>query len=231
MTTLDSDRTPTSGAPSGNGSVPAARREQAATPAPIVHRGWVYKAIMWFLVNPFYRLVYRVRIEGREHIPPGGALLAANHESFLDIPLVSRAAAPRHVAFVARDTLANASWLGFVMHHCGAILVKRGASDRRALREMVAHLEAGDLVGVFPEGTRSRDGSLGPFKGGVLLAAKTARVPVVPVGIVGSYEAWPRDRKLPGRGRLIAHFGEPIAADEPGALERLRDAVESLSRS
>ena len=64
----------------------------------------------------------------------------------------------------------------------------------------------------------------------MLLAAKTARVPVVPVGIVGSYEAWPRDRKLPGRGRLTARFGAPIAADAPGALEHLREAVATLSK-
>jgi 1-acyl-sn-glycerol-3-phosphate acyltransferase len=221
VTTLDSDPKPAPRAASASSS--------AELPPPIVRRGWVYKLIMWLLVHPIYRVVYRVRIEGREHLPEGGALLAANHESFLDIPLVSRAAAPRHVAFVARDSLAKTRWLAFVMERCGAILLKRGASDRRALREMVAHLVDGDLVAVFPEGTRTRDGSLGPFKGGVLLAAKSAGVPVVPVGIVGSFEAWPRDRKLPGRGRLVARFGPSIPADAPDALARLRDAVGRLS--
>lgn len=203
----------------------------AAVDSPLrVERGWVYKAIMWFLVAPIYRIAHRVRIEGREHLPPQGALLAANHESFLDIPLVAHAAGPRHVSFVARDTLAKTGWLRFVMEQCGAILVKRSSSDRRALRDMVAHLSAGDLVGVFPEGTRSADGELGPFKGGVLLAAKVAGVPIVPVGIHGSFEAWPRHRKFPRPRKLIARIGAPIAADGENTLERLRDAVAELSR-
>lgn len=196
----------------------------------MVHRSLVYRMIIWLLVKPIYHLVYRVRVEGREHLPEDGALLAANHESFLDIPLVAHGAGKRHVAFVARDTLAQSRLLGFIMRQCGAVLVKRGSSDRRALREMVDHLRLGDFVGVFPEGTRTRDGRLGPFKGGVLLAAKTARVPVVPVGIVGSFEAWPRDRKLPGFGRLAVRIGAPIDPRDPDALEKLRGAVETLSR-
>ncbi|MFT5051271.1 MAG: 1-acyl-sn-glycerol-3-phosphate acyltransferase [Chlamydiales bacterium] len=202
----------------------------APVPAPMTHRGVVYLIVMWVFVNPFYRLFYRVRVEGRENLPEGGALLAANHESFLDIPLVSNAAGPRHVAFVARDTLANSRILDFIMLHCGAVLLRRGTSDRKALRQMADHLRAGDYVGVFPEGTRSRDGQLGTFKGGVLLAAKTTGVPVVPIGIAGSFEIWPRHRKLPGRGRLIARIGKPIDVSQPNALEHLRAAIEKLAQ-
>lgn len=209
---------------------PSDRPETPAEAAPMTHRGWVYLIIMWVFINPLYRLFYRVRIEGRSNLPEGGALLASNHESFLDIPLVSNAAGPRHVAFVARDTLARSRILEFIMVHCGAVLLRRGTSDRRALRQMVGHLRAGDYVGVFPEGTRSPDGKLGDFKGGVLLAAKTARVPVIPIGIDGSFEAWPRQRKLPGLGRLVARIGTPIDATQPGALEHLRSAVEKLSQ-
>ena len=106
----------------------------------------------------YCRLYHRARIEGLEHLPRDGrVLLAANHTTWLDILLLG-GFVPRHVAFVARDTLAQWGWLRWTMEQCRAILIKRGAGDRGAVREMVAHLEAEDCVAIFPEGTRSRDG-------------------------------------------------------------------------
>ena len=125
----------------------------------------------------------------------------------------------RHLAFVARATLARSRVLAFIMRHCGAILIDRDRGDRGALRQMAEVLRAGGVVVIFPEGTRSRDGSLGSPKKGALLAARQAGAPIVPCALDGSHAAWPRDRRLPRPHRLTVTFGEPVAADSPGALE------------
>jgi 1-acyl-sn-glycerol-3-phosphate acyltransferase len=178
----------------------------------------------------FYcKLWHRISYEGLEHIPrAGGAVIASNHQSHIDI-LIYGGGVPRHVCFVARDTLAEQRWLGFVMRQCGAVLVKRGASDRRALRAMADHLEQGDLVAIFPEGTRTRDGNLQEFKGGALLAARLAKVPIVPAGIRGAFEAFPRGRALPRPVKIRVRFGPPIDSALPDAQERLIAAIATLA--
>ena len=207
-----------------DGAVPRARSESEPY-EPLTNKTWVYRAIMGLLVHPFYRLLFRARVEGDDKLPPGGALLASNHQSFLDIPLVALGASPRHVAFLARDTLAKTRWLAYVMDRCGAILVQRGSADRKALRYAAAHLEHGDLVTFFPEGTRTSDGSVGEFKRGAVLAAKMAGVPVVPVAIVGSFDAWPRQRRWPRPRKMVVRFGDPLDPSDPETPDRLHAAV------
>jgi len=180
-------------------------------------------------VLSYLKLFNRLGWTGREHVPPsGGLLVVSNHNSFLDIPAIA-AALPRHGSFVARQSLARSRFLGWVLRVTGAVLLKRGAADRAALREMGDHLEAEDAVVIFPEGTRSQDGKLGEFRGGALFIAKRAGVPVLPVGIEGSFEAWPRHAKRPGRGRIRVHFGPPIDPRAEGAEELLRAEIIRLS--
>jgi 1-acyl-sn-glycerol-3-phosphate acyltransferase len=177
----------------------------------------------------FCRIYHRARVEGLEHVPARGrVLLASNHTSWLDILLLG-GLVPRHVAFVARDTLANWRWLGWTMEQCRAILVRRGAGDRGALRAMVAHLEAEDCVAIFPEGTRSKDGRLLEIKGGALMAARLGRAPIVPVGIEGAHRAWGRGMLLPVPRRIVMRFGAPIDPLDPRAVERLAEAIRTLS--
>jgi 1-acyl-sn-glycerol-3-phosphate acyltransferase len=213
------------GVSSASGS--AARGAQSK-PAPddevIVHRTFVYLLCHWSTYL-YGRIWHRLRVEGLENLPKeGGAVLACNHQSFADILLLG-GFVPRHVAFVARDTLANWRWLAYVMHQCGAVLVKRGSSDRRALRGMVDHLERGDTVAIFPEGTRTRDGSLQEFKGGALLAARMGKVPIVPLGIRGAFEAWPRGRFIPFPRKIALRFGAPIDSSLPDAQERVVESI------
>lgn len=192
----------------------------------LVRPTWVYRLIhatVWLAA----RLVHRVRIEGREKLPAEGFLIASNHQSFVDIPLIA-ATVPRHVSFVARDTLARSRLLGFIMNRCGAVLVKRGAADRRALREMAAHMKLGDCVAIFPEGTRTDDGTVQAFKGGALLAARMAGVPVVPMAIRGAYRVLPRGRSFPRPAKVAVTFGHPIDPKAPGALKELHTAVEAM---
>jgi 1-acyl-sn-glycerol-3-phosphate acyltransferase len=174
------------------------------------------------------RLLHRVRIEGRGHLPrSGGYLLAAKHQSFIDIPLIA-AVVPGHVCFVARDTLARSRVLGFIIRSCGAVLVRRNTSDRRALREIAAHLARGDRVAMFPEGTRTPDGRVKAFRGGALLAARMAGAPVVPTAIRGAFDALPRQRRILRPARVSVTFGAPLDPRAPDALERLQAAVEAM---
>ena len=203
-------------------------RAQAEAP-PVVAVGAVYWSIVHFLLMPMFRTLFPVRIVGRENIPAqGGSLLAANHQSFLDIPLFAYSVWPAHVAFVARDTLARARWLDYVMARCGTVLIRRGQADLAAIRRIAAHLEAGDRVAIFPEGARTQDGSLGTFKKGAVLAARMAGVPIVPCAITGSYEAWPRSRRLPRPHAIRLCFAPPVDSSLPDALDRVRASIETL---
>jgi 1-acyl-sn-glycerol-3-phosphate acyltransferase len=198
--------------------------------AMIAHKTIVYRIIRT-TTRAVYALFFPIRVEGRELVPKSGAvMIAANHSSFLDIPLVS-AVLSRHVSFVARDTLAESRWLSWVMYQCGAVLVKRGKSDRAALRAIAAHLEVGDAVVMFPEGTRTRDGRLQELRGGALVAARMARAPILPAAIGGTFRAWPRHKKLPRWARTSIRFGEPIDSAAPDALEQLQRALERLANT
>jgi 1-acyl-sn-glycerol-3-phosphate acyltransferase len=114
------------------------------------------------------------------------------------------------------------------MRQCGAVLIKRGQPDRAALREMVAHLELGDALVIFPEGTRTTDGRVQPFHAGALLAARMTKAPIVPLGIRGAFEAWPRTAKWPRPKRISIRFGAPIPSDSDDALERAHAAIDAL---
>jgi 1-acyl-sn-glycerol-3-phosphate acyltransferase len=203
--------------------------ERAAAREPgrvIVRSGLVYFTGRT-LLRLYLGLYHRIRVEGREHLPrAGGVLLVANHQSFLDIPVVA-VATDRHVAFVARESLARSRFLAFLMRESGSVLVRRGESDRAALESMIEHLRQGDCVSVFPEGTRTRDGSLGEFRRGALLAARRAGCPILPLAISGAYQAWPRGRSLPRPLRIVARFGRPIAPSEE-ALAEARAAIAGL---
>lgn len=211
------------GHPTAEAAPPAA---QPAEPAPIVHRGLVYRAVMAFAAS-LLRFRTGIRIAGLEHLPPGAAVIAANHRSFVDIPMIAHAAARRgagrrHVCFLARETLATSRVLGFIMRHAGCVLIARGRPDRAALRDVAAHLAAGDLVAIFPEGTRGTGPDLQPFQSGALHAARRAAVPVIPCAIAGSAEAWPKGRRFPIRRRVAILFGPAIDPAQPDALAEVR---------
>ncbi len=206
---------------------PAAEASPAQEAPPRIHRTLVYHIIM-FLVHTLTIWPFRAKIRGRDLLPKGqGALIVSNHASFLDIPFVAKAGKGRHVCFVARESLAHNWLLGFIMRSCGAILIDPKSGDRKALKMVVEHLKAGDLVAMFAEGTRSKDGRLLPFKRGALLAARQARVPVVPCAVLGSHLAWGRGQRFPRPARVEVRFGEPLDVREGDALESVRSWIES----
>ena len=155
-------------------------------------------------------LVWRWKVRGAAHVPrAGGVILACNHQSFLDVLLVG-GACPRHVRYLARRTLWDQALLGAIITDWRAIPVNRESPGKDELRGIVETVKGGEVLALFPEGTRTRDGSIGDLRGGVGFLARRAGVPVVPVLIQGAFEAWPRERKLPGRGRVRIEFGRPV---------------------
>lgn len=200
--------------------------ETEAAYAPRITRSWVYLLVIGVTHTATFLWPFPTRVGGRQHLPKGqGGLIVANHASWLDIPLVAKGAKGRHVCFVARQTLSNSRILAFVMESCGAVLIDPNSGDRKALKLVVEHLKAGDLVTMFAEGTRSRDGRLGAFKRGALMAARQARVQVIPCVLLGTHRAWGRTMGSPRPARLGLRFGPPVDPRESDALEQVRSWI------
>lgn len=173
--------------------------------------------------------LFRPTVHGREHVPAEGpALLVANHLSYLDIPLLGTSV-KRPMRFVARASLRVNPILAWLIRSTGSIPIEPRAADRRALEAIVERLRLGELVAMFPEGTRAGGEAVLPFRGGALLAARRAGAPLVPVGIRGTAQALPRGSSLPRPRKLEVAFGAPIGPREPDALERAREQVARLS--
>lgn len=146
-----------------------------------------------------------------ENIPPhGGVILAANHLSFLDSVLLMYAP-PRRVSFLGKQEYVTARSTRRLFPAAGMIPVDRsGRGVARSLGLAIERLRAGEIVGIFPEGTRSRDGLLHPGHAGVAHLALRSGAPIVPVGIVGSDRAMAPGRLLPTRAPITVTVGEPI---------------------
>lgn len=157
---------------------------------------------------------FRVRVFHMTRVPrTGGALLVANHQSYLD-PVLAGYALPRDVHFMARDSLFKQSQFAGLIRYLNAYPVRRGTADVGAIKETLKRLKQGALITIFPEGTRSEDGSVAPLQAGTALIARRAKVPMIPTAIAGAYEAWPRTRKLPRLQPMIVAYGEPLSFDE-----------------
>lgn len=159
-------------------------------------------------------LLWRLEVRGAGNVPrKGGAILASNHQSFLDVFLLG-AASPRQVRYLARRTLWDSRVLGAWMTAVGAIPIDRERPGKDALRGVLDTARGGAVLGLFPEGTRTRDGCVGELRGGIGFLARKAGVPVVPVLIEGAWRAWPRGQWLPGPGRVCVTVGRPVLYDE-----------------
>ena len=161
---------------------------------------------------PLRRGWLRVRHEGRDNVPSeGGVLLAANHLAFVDSPLVMYSL-PRPVVFLGKSDYLDNAVAGRVFPAMGMLPLDRSGRKARVTFDRTQEILAeGGIVGVHPEGTRSRDGLLGPGHRGVAQLALRADVPVVPVGLIGTDRVQPLGRKIPRfRGEVIVRYGAPI---------------------
>jgi 1-acyl-sn-glycerol-3-phosphate acyltransferase len=182
---------------------------------------WSMKVVL----TPVLRLSYRVRVEGRANVPRSGpVILAANHRSFLDsifLPLVIR----RRVTYVAKAEYFDDPKTAWFFRSVGQIPIRRegGSASEGALASATEVLEAGGVFGIYPEGTRTRDGYTHRGHTGVARLALRTGAPIIPVGLVGTDECQPTDKKLPRPFRTVhIRFGAPLTADRVrGADERL----------
>ena len=166
------------------------------------------------------------RIEGIEHVPRTGAfIVVANHCSQADPPLLGWATGHqigRIVHFMAKDEMHHWPIIGWLADRSGVFWVRRGEGDRAAQRLALQLLGQGKPIGIFPEGTRSRDGRIREGRAGATLLAIRSGVLIVPVGIAGSHRLFPGDSRLPRRSRLTFRIGEPFRLEHQpsGRIDR-----------
>jgi len=166
------------------------------------------------------------RIEGIEHVPREGAfILVANHCSQADPPLLGWATGhqiDRVVHFMAKDEMHHWPIIGWLADRSGVFWVRRGEGDRAAQRLALQLLGQGKPIGIFPEGTRSRDGRMREGRAGATLLAIRSGALIVPVGIAGSHRLFPGDSRLPRRSRLTFRIGEPFRLEHQpsGRIDR-----------
>jgi 1-acyl-sn-glycerol-3-phosphate acyltransferase len=182
-------------------------------------------------VSGLLRVLFRFRVEGREHYPAGPAVIVANHPSALD-PLFIAAAVPERLLFIAAEEFTTQGAVGWAMRTYGCIPVRRGQIDVSAIREPLQALRDGRKVAVFPEGgitPRPR----APQRGAALIAAR-AGVPIVPAAIRGTDRVFPLGARVPRLGRVHLRFGPllPAPADETAAQEAaVADAMAWVHRA
>ncbi|PKQ16015.1 MAG: 1-acyl-sn-glycerol-3-phosphate acyltransferase [Actinobacteria bacterium HGW-Actinobacteria-7] len=185
-------------------------------------------------VAPMLRALFHVRVSGLENVPEGPAILAGNHVSYLD-PVLLWCVTPRPVHFVAKSEIWNSRVLGWMAERVWAFPVNRGSADREMITTATGLLQAGDLLGMFPEGTRSHvpdSGELGQAHGGVSFIALRADVPIVPVRFSGTDKAWARGQKVPRLAKVRIRFLEPVHPNqfEGGRKERMEALTAEVMR-
>lgn len=176
------------------------------------------KSVVYAIFKPWYR----INVVGLENFPKeGGVLLCANHIHNFD-PLVVGIMAPRPVHYMAKEEIFSVPVLGNIVKKCNAFPVKRGMSDREALRKGLNVLKEDHVLGLFPEGTRSKTGELGKGLAGAGFFALRSDSYVVPCAIIGPYKSL---------HKLKVVYGKPIAMDETRVAKASAEQVTELIMS
>ena len=157
-------------------------------------------------------LFWRAKARDTKLLPlTGGVLLCSNHQSVFD-PIFVGMFCRRRINYLARESLFRSRLFGGLIRAYDAIPIQREGLGIGGIKETLKRLKRGEVVLIFPEGTRTTDGKIQPLKAGFSTLAKRAKVPIVPVAVHGLYEVWPRGQKLPGFGKVQIQFGEAISA-------------------
>lgn len=182
---------------------------------------------MYSVIRLLLRLIlsvfFRWDIKGKDYIPQSGpVIIASNHLSNWDPPLIG-CAIYRPLRFMAKDELFKIGAFGWLITKLGAFPVRRGVADRTAIRMALNLLENGEVLGVFPEGTRSKTGELGTAEPGVAMLALKSGATVIPAAITGTNRVFSDGQLLP---QFKLRFGKPIVVHKGKAD---KEAIDSLS--
>jgi 1-acyl-sn-glycerol-3-phosphate acyltransferase len=180
---------------------------------------WISGPARAFL-QPVLMIFFRLRRTGREHVPKGPLLLAANHRSFLD-PFVIGCCVPRPIYFVAKRELFDRRIAGWFLNALGAFPIKRGETDTESMETARLLLERGEAVVIFPEGTRHRSGPLHKPKRGVGRLALQTGAPIVPIAVKGTERA--------RRGWVIRPVRVDLRLGRPLTYPRVEDPSPHLA--
>jgi 1-acyl-sn-glycerol-3-phosphate acyltransferase len=178
--------------------------------------------------------VYQVRFSGIRNIPAsGGVLVVCNHQSHLD-PMLVGIGVPRQMNYLARRSLFSFGPFGRLLSSVSAIPVEREGVGLSGIKESLRRLKRGEMLVIFPEGTRSEDGEISPFRPGFTMLAVRTGAAILPVAIEGTYDVWPRTRRFPrvGPGAIHVRYGEPLRPQQyaPWDESRLLCEVERRVR-
>lgn len=172
--------------------------------------------LCWFVTWLAVTLLYRMRVAHAHRVPATGPLLVvANHQSHLDPPTIGVALTNRHIVPIARIGLFNNKLFGWLIGMLNSIPINEKEGDATAIRKAVRELAENRCILIFPEGSRTYDGRMQPFKRGAWLLISRAKCPVLPVAVEGLYDAFPRTSRLPRfwRQRAGVAFGEVISSE------------------
>ncbi|MFB8776679.1 lysophospholipid acyltransferase family protein [Streptomyces broussonetiae] len=195
-----------------------------------------YYVLKYVLLGPLLRLLFRPRIEGLEHIPASGAaIVAGNHLSFSDHFLMP-AVLKRRITFLAKAEYFTGPGIkgrltAAFFHSVGQIPVDRSGKEagQAAIREGLGVLAKDELLGIYPEGTRSHDGRLYKGKVGVAVMALRAQVPVVPCAMIGTFEAQPPGKVVPRLHPVVIRFGEPLDFSRYAGMENEKAVLRAIT--
>lgn len=180
-------------------------------------------SLVRIILHYFFKIVFRCKIIGANNIPThGGAIIASNHISLFDPPVIGTSFI-RPLHFMAKEELFVIPIVRWVLTRLKAFPVRRGMADRKAIRHALTLLENGEMLGLFPEGTRSVTGKLGKPEAGLAMIALKARVPIIPTAIIGTNKFFKKGFLVP---RFTIKFGSPIFADQQ-SLDK--EGMENLS--
>ena len=190
-----------------------------------------HKDSTWFyyfcnlVVRLIMTLYHRMSVRGLKYVPrTGGAFIVSNHASFLDPMVMGSSILRRPVSFMARESLFKNPFLGWLFMSLKARPLDRQRGDVCALKLALSLINQGEMVGLFPEGTRTRDGELKEPKPGIGFLVAKAKVPVVPAYIDGTFTAWPRGARWPKPCKIRITYGPPIDPARFAALGKGKEA-------
>lgn len=164
-------------------------------------------------------VVFRIRCKGRGNIPASGPLIVcANHQSFLD-PVLVGLAFDRRLNYLGRKSLFRFTPVRLFLLFLDAIPLDRDGLGLAGLRESLRRIKRGEAVLLFPEGTRTPDGSVLPLQPGFCALARRGNVTILPIGFDGAFDAWPRTAPLPCPSKIHLCIGEPLSPEEIAALD------------